>query len=428
MSDLAARVTTSLGDWRTAGCALLLMALPILVYGPQGWTGAIGLIWLVFALAVWPQATKARPARQTLANIGLIGMVLFPLLVIVIVMTIGGKATNVDNPSRFFLLIPVAVAVAGLSPSPRYWFLANAIGGVIGGSLALYQVLIMHTGMATGLLDNPNKFAYLSAASALACLAAFRLKPADRPPSWLLAAGGVLAIAALLLSGTRGAWLAFACASGGWFVLNRTIGWRAGCAMLAVAIIVASAVATIEGSVIAQRWGLIGVELNAYFAGNWYYSSIGERFELWRGAAIMIAENPITGVGLNSYNEGLNLLIEQGRIDRQVALHGHAHNEFLMWWSTGGILGLLGVTAALFGPLIYFVRHAARASRQAVALGSSVSRDLSRYQASAVAGSLITIQTLVFCLFDAFLFIQFATVCYVLTVFTLMGLVEASRE
>ena len=36
--------------------------------------------------------------------------------------------------------------------------------------------------------------------------------------------------------------------------------------------------------------------------------------------------------------------------------------------------------------------------------------------------------TLVFCLFDAFFYIQFATVYYALTAYILIGLVEAYRQ
>lgn len=408
-------------DWRRSACALMLMSLPLLVYGPEGVAGLVGLAWLSFSILVWGQAVRLRPARQTLANIGAVGMAVFPLLVLVVILVFGGSFAHLDNPSRMLLLLPVAIVVAGLAPSPRNWFYANAVGGIFGGAMAIYQVQIAQASLATGLQSNPNKFSYISAVSALACLAATRLDKADRPPLLILAAGGGLSVAGLLLSGTRGAWLAFCCALGGWFVLNRSVGWRLRVGLLAAVTAGAIGFAYAEGQVIQQRWDKTSVELEEYFAGGWDESSIGERFELWRGALVMIQEHPVAGVGLGNYNDWLRKLVEQGRLDPQIADHGHAHNEFLMWWSTGGVVGFLGVAAALFGPLIYFTRQAARRPGSGPADAA-----LRRHQSCSLAGSLIATQTVIFCLFDAFFYIQFASVYYALTMMTLIGLVQAN--
>ena len=412
-----------LSDWRRSACALMLMSLPLLVYGPEGGTGLVGLAWLAFSLLVWAQAVRQRPAAQTLANVGAVGMAIFPLLVLAVIVLVGGSLAHLDNPSRMLLALPVAIVVAGLEPSPRNWFYANALGGMLGGAMAIYQIHFTQASLATGLQSNPNKFSYLSAVSALACLAATRLAKSDRPPVLILAAGGGLSVAALLLSGTRGAWLAFSCALGGWFVLNRSVSWRLRVGLLAAVTAGAIGFAYAEGQVIQQRWAKTSVELEQYFAGGWEESSIGERFELWRGALVMIQEQPVTGVGLGNYNEWLRNLVEQGRLDRQVEDHGHAHNEFLMWWATAGIAGFLGVAAALLGPLIYFTRQAVRRAGP----GPADAR-LRRHQSCSLAGSLIATQTVIFCLFDAFFYVQFASVYYALTMATLIGLVQANRD
>lgn len=409
-------------------CAVLLMALPLMVSFTQKLTGWVGIAWLVFSILMWRRANAQRPWQQSLANIGTLGMVLFPLLVLFIILAFGGAGANLDNPSRFILLLPVVVVVAGLAPSPKYWFVAQAIGGAVGGVVAIHSVSVGEVSLATGMLDNPNKFAYVTACAALACLAGFRLHASERPPVWLLAGGGLLAVAGLMLSGTRGAWIAFAAALGGWFVLSRSIRWRTRLAMLALVVAGAAGFALFEGKVVQQRWEKTTVELERYFAGDWEESSIGERFELWRGALIMIGEQPLTGIGLNNYNPQLRKLVAQGRLDPQIAHHGHAHNELLMWWATGGIAGAVGVMAALLGPLIYFIRRAAQASTAGAGPGMHEPVRIRRFQASAIAGSLLVTLTLVFSLFDPIFYVQFATLCYVLAVVSLMGLTEASRR
>ena len=418
-------------DWRRSGLALVLFAPPLCIYGLQSWAGVVAGSCLLFCLIVTAQLAwrgQLHGGLAALRNSAVLGMLGFPVAVIVIIVLFGGEIDDLDTPSRFLLLVPVALVIARLRPAPGPWFLANAAGGALGGLLALNQVVVQGLPLASGLLDNPNKFAYLTTVSAVVCLAAMRLDQSDRPPLYLLWPGFALGVTALLLSSTRGAWLAFCMALGGWFVLSRSVRLRTRLLLLAVVVGGAVLLASLEGQVIAQRWTKIGTELSQYLDGNWQESSIGERFELWRGAAIMIGENPLAGVGLGEYNKHLQQLVAQGRLNPQIADHGHAHNEPLMWWAVGGLPGLIGMLGLLFGPLFYFVRHAARASRLGGRNGSPAAPALRRYQAGAIAGSLVATVTLVFCLFDAFFYIQFATVYYALTAYILIGLVEAYRQ
>ncbi len=404
----------------------LLMPMPLFVMYSEWSVGPFGLLLAVFGLAAMPWLRGGHPLTSSLRNRAVLGFVMFPLLVVSVLLLEGGNWATADNPSRFLIALPVIVMVAGLVPSPAPFYHAQVAGGWYVGLFGMYQVLVQNIIPASG-YSNPNKFGYVAAIYALLCIAAIRLDRRCRPAWWLLASGCVMALSAMLLSGTRGTWIAFSVAMLAWFLVSRTIRWRTRGAVVAAAGLGAIVFALIEGTVVQQRWLRAGSEISEYLGGHWADSSIGERFELWRGALIMIGDHPITGVGLGNYSKALRELVAQGRLDAQIAHHGHAHNEYLNWFATGGIPAFVGVCAVMLLPLAYFVRHARKAGKEHVAASPDDSKS-GLYRASALAGCLVTLATSIFCLFDAFFYIHFSTVYYAFTVAILIGFVEGSRR
>lgn len=418
--------------WLNNAASLSLMLVPVSVIPWEGSVGYLAIGWLAFMLGV-AVAHGGRKSSATLAwaalrNEGAAGFAAFALGVVAILLVFGGRWSTADNPSRFLLLLPVAAIVAGMQLSARPWFTAHAIGAAIAAGLGAWQVFVQGMMPAAG-FGNPNKFGYVSATLALLCLAAWRLPLRWRPAPWVLVAGCALGLFAMLLSGTRGIWIATALALLCWFALSRALSWRFRIGMLGLVVAGAVGLASIEQSGVRERFERTSTELQRYAAGDWERSSIGERFELWKAALIMIREEPLTGVGLGNYPQRLRELVAAGRIDPQVAHHGHAHNEYLHWFATGGIAGLLALCAGLFAPLAYFLRAALRLRASAPSPAAVPTRlAVDRRQtarASALAGCLFVFVTTIFCASDAFFYIHFASVYYVFTVLVLMGFVES---
>lgn len=99
-------------------------------------------------------------------------------------------------------------------------------------------------------------------------------------------------------------------------------------------------------------------------------SSIGERLHYWSVSAALIAERPLSGFGLGSWNREY----QRGAVDKNPPAHAkgirNPHQEFLLW---GVQLGVAGMVLLLlwFGALLQdarrFATAASRAAQSAVA-------------------------------------------------------------
>ena len=79
---------------------------------------------------------------------------------------------------------------------------------------------------------------------------------------------------------------------------------------------------------------------NAYFKENNSSTSLGIRFDLWGSAWRAFQENPLFGIAPRGFNEWLK--VDDSLRDKQYWNHyGHAHNEFIGWLSSLGLIGSL---------------------------------------------------------------------------------------
>jgi len=62
-----------LPDWRRTACALMLISMPLLAYGPEGAAGLVGLAWLAFSMLVWGCLLYTSDAADDLTRVGLGG-------------------------------------------------------------------------------------------------------------------------------------------------------------------------------------------------------------------------------------------------------------------------------------------------------------------------------------------------------------------
>ncbi|HJL03815.1 MAG TPA: O-antigen ligase family protein [Polyangiaceae bacterium LLY-WYZ-15_(1-7)] len=177
---------------------------------------------------------------------------------------------------------------------------------------------------------------------------------------------------ALLLAG-RGGWLAPACIGGAGLcvILGQSRGSLALFA-LAGALVFAG---TARRGLSARK---IGIALGVVFAGlvvlgqsldsliarfeNAPKSSAEARHRFNDAAAMMLADHPLTGIGINHYSHAVS---EMGYGDRAGVLavdrHGVAHHVYWLTLAELGLLGLLAYLGTLLPPLVRALRGAFRA-------------------------------------------------------------------
>ncbi len=167
-------------------------------------------------------------------------------------------------------------------------------------------------------------------------------------------AGLLLALVGLILTGSRGPWLAAA------IVLPMqvlVIVWRSpamrrmGLAVAAVVIVVGLIGSIWLAGPISRRVHDAASDLRQVMETGDYRSHTGARVLMFRMAVEMFADRPIVGYGGGSYKivasaKAEQLLGDSGR-GGAGCIHGHAHNMWAHEAATRGMLGL-SVTAALF--------------------------------------------------------------------------------
>ncbi|MBN9430027.1 MAG: O-antigen ligase family protein [Burkholderiales bacterium] len=396
--------------------AILAAALPITVLTWERSAGLVGLAWLIFCITQWRiLVAEDSPARAALRNSASGGFIAFAAIVAVLSLLHGIPSRAFDNPSRFALVLPMLATIACLRPSCRAWLTGVSAAGVYVGVLALVQSLALDFEAASG-FTNQNKFGFISATFALLGIAGMRLPANVRPPLALLVGGVVGALIAMLLSATRGAWVAFLVPLLSWLLFARVITPRHKAIAIGSVLAIAAALTLTSGTIVHSRLSAMIADLGSYIPGV-VESSVDTRVELWRGSVMMFEAHPLIGIGPGRYREANRQLIAEGHLSERIAEHGHPHNEYLAWLASGGVIGFAGLLAVLLGPLAYFIRCACG--------GGGTAPELVR--GLGLGGALFVAATMIFAFTDAYFYIHYATVYYALTVAMLVGFIEAEK-
>lgn len=189
----------------------------------------------------------------------------------------------------------------------------------------------------------------------------------------LLAAAGLISLG-LLLSWSRGAWLAFAVATAA-VVLAHTRKAAPVVAVLAagaaVSLVALGALDLLPASLVArladlpEYFGLIDVARTEVTDANF---AVIERLAHWQAALAMWSAHPWLGVGVGNYAAayaGYNL-------PRWYEPLGHAHNVYLNFAAEAGLLGLLAYLWLWAASLWQALRTAATGDRLVAAVGAGV--------------------------------------------------------
>lgn len=173
----------------------------------------------------------------------------------------------------------------------------------------------------------------------------------------------------------------------------------------------------IPGAGVSERVQQGVVDVTTYFGGGSAFSNVGIRLELWKGAGMLIGENPLFGTDLASAKRRLAEHVAAGRLDAVVLPMPHFHNDALHSLVVGGVFGFAAWLGILAAPLVFFARVLSRkehASKPRFAL--------------ALAGMLVVTIYFSFGLTEVIFWSVKASLFYALMVFLLMGLCLNAKE
>jgi O-antigen ligase len=326
----------------------------------------------------------------------------------------GAAMNSVEKPARMFLAASaMAVVLAARTPRRALWWGVCA-GALAGLPVVAWQRFGEHIDRPGGLI-NAITFGDLALLLALLGLAAaIDLRQASRQ-ALLAGAGALAALAASVLTGTRGGWLALLPAAALLLRHARALDGRRVRGLLAAALALLAASWFVPALGVQARFVQGVDDVRTFYEGGSVWTNVGTRLELWKGAAMLIAEHPLFGMDFAACRVRLAEFAQQGRLDPMVLTLPHLHNDALQELATGGVVGFVIWAGILVAPGLFFLRR----------LGTGMG---SPQFAAALAGALVVFSYASFGLTEVIFWSVTGSMFYALMVFVLMGFCLNAKE
>ncbi|RJG49541.1 O-antigen ligase family protein [Motilimonas pumila] len=271
----------------------------------------------------------------------------------------GEKASYIDQTSRIVMVIPILLLIIHRGVKFQYLAAAFALGAIIAGLVATYQVYIvgMERAFSRGVglwgkgympIQSGNAAIVLSMISLCFFIYFCQVKKWSYITLTLL--GTVLGLFASLQSGSRGGWVFLPFALFYLAIQNRKLFSARVTLVLTLFILALITVTASTDNAVSSRFEQAFQDIEKH-ENNDTNTSIGLRLELWKSATYSISENPILGNSLATRLEQRQQQIRDGNIDfNPNYADWHAHNEYLEALSLRGGIGLLALLSIFFIP------------------------------------------------------------------------------
>ena len=332
----------------------LIFLLPVLTLNTKIGVGVIEvavLIGILLSVNVLLREPRALlwPTRY------IMGAFAFNLLVAVVSSLRTDFAWSfLDNPIKQVIAILIIVLIVRTKPKADWLWYGLFIGAISTGIVAIYQRFVLHLLRAEG-VHMPIMFGDIAMAMALMSLASTQRFNHTRWAAvpYLAFLGG---LTGSLLSGSRGGWIALVLCFIPLYNYGKKAMGRKALLIAVTGISLLVAACFIPKLGVQQRFAEAANDIRLYRSGD-PVTSVGARFEMWKGALQLFAEHPVSGVGRANFNQGLNDLIDRGKLSPTVSDFHHAHNEMFHALATQGIFGGLALLLLYLTPLMFFSRQ-----------------------------------------------------------------------
>jgi O-antigen ligase len=341
----------------------------------------------------------------------------FGLAVVAVILRPEAGLDFLDKPSRMlFAMSCVALVVLARPRAATLWW-GVVVGAVAALPFVAWQRIVMGVERPGGFI-NAITFGDLALCLGLVALAAAIDYRHSLSKAMLAGVGMLAGLAACMLTGTRGSWIALALAALLFFSYGHLLKSRKLRLVLAGVFAMVCSAFFVPATGMQQR-ALQGVdEVRIWADGGNVLTNVGTRLELWKGALILIEKRPVFGLDRNTVRAEIRRMVEQGTLDPAILSLEHLHNDALQSLATGGIFGLLAWAGILVAPFVFFARQLGRGA-QVTAHAHGV--DVPQF-APALAGMLVVLCYFSFGLTEVIFWSLKGSMFYALMVFLLMGL------
>jgi len=298
---------------------------------------------------------KTLPSLDAMEKGLLMTFGLFATVSLLSILWFGDKFSEFDTPSRFVLAIPVYLLLRRFLPSQGAFWFGTAVGAIGGGVLAVYQKFILGIPFDAIGYTHHIEFGDINlvlggiAAAGLPYFKRFRL-------GYLIPmAALVFGIMGSILSGARGGWPAIPillyCLYRQNFQSYKVISKEIRITALSMGLL--AALLFFYGGGTERATAAIS-DIKQYQSGH-ENTSVGLRFELWKGSREIFIKNPLLGVGKSGFISAIQELASLEVIDKMATQYKDAHNDFLDITAKRGLLGLIMFFMILIVPARLFI-------------------------------------------------------------------------
>lgn len=405
-------------EGRRAWAGTLVLAFPLLSLVTPFGIGLAVFLFLATALAWRRDSWRLLRAAWPRTRWVLLAFLLQLLDVALLASSRDHGVKDLDGPSRMCMALAAMLVVQAAAPNARALWLGAAGGAVAALVFQAWQWLALGIVRPGGLM-NPITFGDLSLCLAwLSLCGLIDMRTAEDGRrrrwtwQWMAVAGVLCGVAASLLTGSRGGWLALPLLLLLPLCMRGLLPRRLALALPLLACVLAGAAWSIPQTGVRDRVAIGLSDTRLILAGNPAATSLSVRLELWKAGAMLVRERPWTGQDTPSYKRRMREWVAQGKLTPALFAPPeppHMHNDALQMLVTRGVTGLLAWCGILIAPACFF-------AGQLRAAAPSGSR-----RTAALAGLAFVLAYAGFGLTEVIFWSMKASLFYALMVFLLMG-------
>ena len=281
------------------------------------------------------------------------------------------RMRHIDAVTQLLFFLPTFFLLREFKITLKTLFLAIPCSAIIAFAIAAYDRLYLGLPLPFGSMihiqagDMALSLGWLSFV-----LFFYALTKKEKLLTALCVLGTLAGLGASVLSTARGGWISLPpILLVIFFIFRRQISKKFLVGLCALIFIGSAVLFMVPQTQVSKRIDQAKNDIVLYLDGN-PNTSIGARFEMWKGALMMTQERPLAGVGEVAFKDYFKKYAEEGEMAHSASVYAHAHNLYLDNLAKNGLFGLLSLLAIFFVPLYGFIRSARNSHVEAKTLGA----------------------------------------------------------
>jgi O-antigen ligase len=351
--QLSNTINNILADKYSAFVNFLLFLFPIAFMSIKG-IGELILFILMLTGIKFLFVDKINPFKQNeLKLLSIITLLYFSVVLLSIIFSDDMKTLlHFSNRELHFLFAPlVALAVFKANINQKILILAIKLSLIVMGGLVLYQNF---NGVSRpSWVMNANVIGNLMVL--LLFMSWVNISTEKLHNLLLTFVSSALGVSAIILSGTRGAWISFLVLL---IVLLFLLNYKKSndnkkFQIILLSMFVVIGAFAMSNNYVKDRITIAITQINNWNSGKHLNSSVGLRLEMYKAGILAVKEKPIIGYGYRNTNKAVAKFADDS-VKSTILGFNHLHNTYINSLVFGGVIALFSLLALLFLPLRKF--------------------------------------------------------------------------